>query len=80
MRLLAVQIVTDAPHGGGLSGCALEEARSWGKVAKDTPMETCRCDTIGMPFIVSGRLEQAGLVRSRRRPRLGLGRELTIEP
>ncbi|MCL5743122.1 MAG: deoxyhypusine synthase family protein [Acidobacteria bacterium] len=77
----AMQIVTDAPHWGGLSGCTLEEAQSWGKVAKDASMVTCHCDsTIAMPLLVSGMLEQSALIRNRRRPKFGLGRELTLEP
>lgn len=30
----AIQVTTDAPHWGGLSGSTLSEARSWGKVNK----------------------------------------------
>jgi deoxyhypusine synthase len=29
----AIQVTTDSPHWGGLSGCALEEGQSWGKIA-----------------------------------------------
>jgi deoxyhypusine synthase len=49
----AVQITTDAPQWGGLSGCTLEEAVSWGKVAGDGRHVTCYCDaTIALPLIV----------------------------
>ena len=53
----AVQVVTDAPHWGGLSGCTFEEAQSWGKIEKDASMVTCHCDsTIAMPILVSALL------------------------
>ena len=32
----AIQITTDSPQWGGLSGCTLEEAISWGKIAPGT--------------------------------------------
>ncbi len=56
----AIQITTDRPEYGGLSGATLEEAVSWGKVSKDSRLCTVYCDaTIGVPLIVAG-------VRSRR--------------
>jgi deoxyhypusine synthase len=75
----AIQCVTDAPHWGGLSGCTLEEAQSWGKIAKDASMVTCHSDsTIAMPILVSAVLEQRDLVANRHCPRFQMGRELTI--
>ncbi|MBU7015118.1 MAG: deoxyhypusine synthase [Theionarchaea archaeon] len=51
----ALQITTDRPEYGGLSGATLEEAISWGKVSKDSRLCTCYCDaTIGFPLIVAG--------------------------
>lgn len=51
----AVQITTDRPEYGGLSGATLEEAISWGKVAKDSRLCTVYCDcTIAFPLIVAG--------------------------
>jgi len=77
----AVQVVTDAPHWGGLSGCTFEEAQSWGKIKKDASMVTCHCDsTIAMPILVSALLEQKDLVKKRRRPKFTMGRELGIKP
>lgn len=77
----ALQIVTDAPHWGGLSGCTFEEAQSWGKIAKDADMVTCHADsTIAMPLLVSALLEQKGLVANRVRPRFTIGQQLKIEP
>ncbi|MGB9604777.1 MAG: deoxyhypusine synthase [Bryobacteraceae bacterium] len=65
----AIQIVTDAPHWGGLSGCTFQEAQSWGKISADAHMVTCHCDsTIAMPMLVTALLEDAELVARRRRP------------
>jgi deoxyhypusine synthase len=76
----AVQVVTDAPHWGGLSGCTFEEAQSWGKIQKDASMVTCHCDsTIAMPILVSALLQQKDLVKKRRRPKFTMGRELKIK-
>lgn len=48
----AIQITTDSPQWGGLSGCTLEEAVSWGKVAADGKKVTCYCDaTIALPLL-----------------------------
>ena len=49
----AIQITTDSPQWGGLSGCTLEEAKSWGKVSSTGRDVTCYCDaTIALPIIV----------------------------
>jgi deoxyhypusine synthase len=75
----AVQVVTDAPHWGGLSGCTFEEAQSWGKIQKDASMVTCHCDsTIAMPILVSALLAEKQLIKKRRRPKFIMGRELKI--
>ena len=51
----AIQITTDSPHWGGLSGCTFEEAQSWGKISKNALMATVNCDsTIALPLLVSG--------------------------
>jgi deoxyhypusine synthase len=49
----AIQITTDAPQWGGLSGCTLEEAISWGKInSKSGTRAVCYCDaTIALPLI-----------------------------
>ena len=49
----AIQITTDAPQWGGLSGCTLEEAVSWGKINSESGTRTvCYCDaTIALPLI-----------------------------
>jgi len=48
----ALQITTDAPQWGGLSGCTFEEATSWGKEKVGAPKVQCFCDaTIGLPLV-----------------------------
>lgn len=48
----AIQITTDVPHWGGLSGCTFEEATSWGKEAVDAVKAQCFCDaTIALPLV-----------------------------
>jgi deoxyhypusine synthase len=48
----AIQITTDSPQWGGLSGCTLEEAKSWGKISSKGKDVTCYCDaTIALPLI-----------------------------
>ncbi|MEM2896212.1 MAG: deoxyhypusine synthase [Candidatus Bathyarchaeia archaeon] len=50
----AVQITTDLPVWGGLSGASFEEAQSWGKISKDAKKVVCHCDaTIALPIIVN---------------------------
>jgi deoxyhypusine synthase len=48
----AIQITTDSPQWGGLSGCTLEEAISWGKIDDKGKRAVCYCDaTIALPLI-----------------------------
>jgi len=48
----AIQITTDSPQWGGLSGCTLDEAISWGKVEATGRHTTCYCDaTIALPLL-----------------------------
>jgi deoxyhypusine synthase len=73
----AIQVVTDAPHWGGLSGCTFEEAQSWGKIAHDASMVTVHCDsTIAMPILVTALSEHPALIRRRKKPVFEMGREL----
>lgn len=51
----AIQVTTDRPEHGGVSGAALEEAISWGKVSEKARLCTVYCDaTIAFPLIVAG--------------------------
>ena len=48
----AVQITTDSPQWGSLSGCTFDEAVSWGKETKEGKYIQCYCDaTIALPII-----------------------------
>jgi deoxyhypusine synthase len=73
----ALQVITDSAHWGGLSGCTLEEAQSWGKIAHDASMVTVHCDsTIAMPILVTALSEHPTLIRRRKKPVFDMGREL----
>lgn len=57
----AIQITTDAPQWGGLSGCTFEEAISWGKESKAGRNVQCYCDaTIALPLISHALAERVG--------------------
>jgi len=48
----AIQITADSPQWGGLSGCTLEEAISWGKIASDAKKATLYADiTLALPIV-----------------------------
>jgi deoxyhypusine synthase len=69
----AVQIMTDAPQWGGLSGCSFEEAISWGKETSDGRFTQCFCDaTIALPIIAHALAERI----KRKRPGMDLSRVL----
>jgi deoxyhypusine synthase len=56
----AIQITTDSPQWGGLSGCTLEEAISWGKIDITGRRAVCYCDaTIALPLITHALNERA---------------------
>ncbi len=58
----AIQITTDSPQWGGLSGCTFEEAVSWGKETFEGGFVQCYCDaTIALPIVshaLSERIEE----------------------
>jgi deoxyhypusine synthase len=55
----AVQITTDSPQWGGLSGCTFEEAISWGKIDEAAVRAVCYCDaTIALPILAHALLER----------------------
>lgn len=77
----AIQITTDAPHWGGLSGCTLKEAQSWGKIHKKARMTTVHADaTIAFPFLVTA-LSQTHRenIKKRKFPRFELEGKLKIQ-
>ncbi|MDQ3587183.1 MAG: deoxyhypusine synthase family protein [Actinomycetota bacterium] len=56
----AIQITTDSPQWGGLSGCTFEEAVSWGKIDPYGDHAVCYCDaTIALPLLAHALAEKA---------------------
>ncbi|MGB2696834.1 MAG: deoxyhypusine synthase [Candidatus Zixiibacteriota bacterium] len=77
----AIQITTDAPYWGGLSGCTFKEAQSWGKIHKKAKMATVHSDaTIAFPFLVTAlsQSEKENL-KKRKFPKFELEGEFKIE-
>ncbi len=53
-----IQVTTDAPHWGGLSGCTFEESQSWGKIHFEAEKIAVYSDaTIALPLLASGLAE-----------------------
>lgn len=77
----AMQVITDPPHWGGLSGCTFTEAQSWGKIAVDASAVTVYCDaTIALPVIAAALQEEREKhPGGRSMPQFGMGRNLEIE-
>ncbi|HEY6238490.1 MAG TPA: deoxyhypusine synthase family protein, partial [Thermoplasmata archaeon] len=49
----ALQLTTDVPHWGGLSGSTLDEAQSWGKISKSATRAMAHLEaSIGLPLLV----------------------------
>ena len=62
----AIQITTANPMDGGLSGCTLEEAISWGKVEDAGNHVCCYSDiTIALPLLIQGLFESIGERKNR---------------
>jgi deoxyhypusine synthase len=60
----AIQITTDSPQWGGLSGCTLEEAISWGKIDETGKRAVVYCDaTIALPLITHALCERIQVKR-----------------
>lgn len=63
----AIQITTDAPQWGGLSGCTFDEAISWGKIDEKGNFIQCYCDaTIALPIICQALAEEINFKRKGR--------------
>ena len=55
----ALQITTDAPHWGGLSGSTLSEATSWGKISKQATHEMAFVETsVALPLLYGYALQK----------------------
>jgi deoxyhypusine synthase len=64
----ALQITTDDPKWGGLSGCTFEEAKSWGKIGKASTYAAVYMDaTIALPLLVGAILQEDNVFRDRKR-------------
>ncbi len=64
----AIQITTDSPQWGGLSGCTFEEAVSWGKEDPEGGLVQCYCDaTIALPIISQALAERVEKPRKGKR-------------
>ncbi len=76
----AIQVITDPPHWGGLSGCTFEEAQSWGKIATDAMKVTVYSDaTIALPLIVTALASRKkGNLGERKFPQFRMGRSIDI--
>ncbi len=65
----ALQITTDVPHWGGLSGSTLDEAQSWGKISRTATRAMAHVEaSIGLPLLVGALWDRRARWRSR--PRL----------
>lgn len=63
----AIQVTTDSPHWGGLSGSTLSEATSWGKVSKKATHCMAFVEpSVSLPLIVGHALSK-GTCKTRRR-------------
>ncbi len=64
----ALQITTDDPKWGGLSGCTFEEAKSWGKIGKSSSYAAVYIDaTIALPLLVGAVFQEGRVFKTRKR-------------
>lgn len=65
----ALQITTDVPHWGGLSGSTLDEAQSWGKISRTARRAMAHVEaSVALPLLAGGLWQHRA--RWQRRPRL----------
>jgi deoxyhypusine synthase len=63
----AIQVTTDVPHWGGLSGSTLSEATSWGKVSKEATHSMAFVEpSVSLPLI-AGHAIKKGFAKNRKR-------------
>jgi deoxyhypusine synthase len=66
----ALQLTTDVPHWGGLSGSTLDEAQSWGKISKTATRSMAHVEaSIGLPLLVGALWDRRKVWQPRRRLR-----------
>jgi deoxyhypusine synthase len=64
----ALQITTDVPHWGGLSGSTLDEAQSWGKISKTATRAMAHVEaSIGLPLLIGALWDRRKVWQPRRR-------------
>jgi len=64
----AFQVTTDDPKWGGLSGCTFEEAKSWGKIEKESTYAAVYMDaTVALPLLVGAMFQEGKACRKRKR-------------
>ena len=55
----AIQVTTDAPHWGGLSGSTLDEAKSWGKIDTRATSQMAFVEpSVSLPLLVGATLQK----------------------
>ncbi len=76
----AIQLTTDAPYWGALSGCTFQEAQSWGKISADAKFSQSYVDvTIGLPLTAASVLAKKRNWANRKRLALQWeGSEVTL--
>ncbi|MDW7989810.1 MAG: deoxyhypusine synthase [Archaeoglobaceae archaeon] len=71
----AIQITTDSPHFGGLSGCTFEEGVSWGKInCKSRKVQVFVDATIALPILAHGLLG----VKRKKYPRFSFDGDVSV--
>jgi deoxyhypusine synthase len=64
----AFQVTTDDPKWGGLSGCTFEEAKSWGKIEKESAYAAVYMDaTVALPLLVGAIFQEGKTCQKRKR-------------
>jgi len=64
----AFQVTTDDPKWGGLSGCTFEEAKSWGKIEKESAYAAVYMDaTVALPLLVGAIFQEEKICKKRKR-------------
>jgi deoxyhypusine synthase len=66
----ALQITTDVPHWGGLSGSTLDEAQSWGKISKTATRSMAHIEaSVALPLLVGALWDRRRIWQPRTRLR-----------
>src|SRR5213594_4604185 len=77
----AMQVTTDDPKFGGLSGCELPESQSWGKLDPSAEQCTVYVDaTIGLPMLFTGVMEHYDEWKGRGKLDVNWGEALEASP